>query len=103
MNGDNVYLTQKDGLDFGIRMNFYANEDRTGIIRITELENELSPADVIANERIRRGLKYKVPSIMSLQEGDLTDEQKEFFLENMDDEKMDDEILEFWQSICDEM
>ena len=79
MKGDNDYLTKKDGLDFGIRMNFYANEDRTGIIRITELENELSPADVIANERIRRGLKYKVPSIMSLQEGDLTDEQKEFF------------------------
>ena len=39
IKGDNEYLTQKDGLDFGIRMNFYANEDRTGVIRITELEN----------------------------------------------------------------
>ena len=53
-------------------MNFYANEDRTGIIRIIELENEETPADMIANDRIRRGIKYNVPSILSLREGELT-------------------------------
>ena len=48
-------------------MDFYANEDRKGVIRITELENEETPENQIANSRIRRDLKYKVPIIMSLQ------------------------------------
>ena len=58
---------------------FYANEDRKGIIRIIELENEETPVDMIANKRIRRVLKYKVPSILSLREVELTEEQKELF------------------------
>ena len=78
-------------------MNFYANEDRTGVLRITELENEETPDDQIENARIRRGLKYKVPSILCLQVGDLTEKQKEYFQENLDHEKMDDENMEFWQ------
>ena len=51
---------------------FYANEDRKGIIRIIELENEETLADMIANDRIKRGLKYNVQSILSLREGELT-------------------------------
>ena len=50
----------------------------------------------IANERIKKGLKYKVPSILELKSGILNDEQTGFFLENLDPEKMDDEIREYW-------
>ena len=57
----------------------------------------------IANSRIRKGLKYKVPSILELKTGKLTDEQIEFFTENLDDEKMDDEISEFWDRLLAEM
>ena len=103
MKGDNAYLTQNNGLDFGIRYNFYPNRDKTGIVRVVELENETKPAEQIANSRIRKGLKYKVPSILELKTGKLTDEQIEFFTENLDDEKMDDEISEFWDHLLDEM
>ena len=55
------------------------------------------------NERIRKGLKYKVPSILDLKLGKLNDEQIGFFLENLDHGKMDDEILEFWDRLISEM
>ena len=51
----------------------------------------------IANIRIRKGLKYKIPSISQVKTGKLTDEQIEFLRKNLDDEKMDDEISEFWE------
>ena len=41
-------------------------------------------------------MKYKVPSILDLKSGILNDEQTGFFLENLDPEKMDDEIREYW-------
>ena len=43
MNGDNAYLTKNDGLDFGIRHNFCPNEDKTGVTRIVEFDNEDTP------------------------------------------------------------
>ena len=97
MKGDNAYLTQNNGLDFGIRYNFYPNRDKTGVVRVVELENETTPAEQIANIRIRKGLKYKIPSISQVKTGKLTDEQIEFLRKNLDDEKMDDEISEFWE------
>ena len=96
MKGDNAYLTQNNGLDFGIRYNFYPNREKTGIVRVVELENETTPAEQIANIRIRKGLKYKIPSISQVKTGKFTDEQIKFLRENLDDEKMDDEISEFW-------
>ena len=57
----------------------------------------------IANERIRKGLKYKVPSILELKSGILNDEQTGFFLENLDPEKMDDEIREYWDRFISDM
>ena len=78
MKGRNDYLKNKGGLDFGIRMNFYPNEDHTGILRIIELENETTHADQVANARIRKGLKHKVPKILDLKEGELTWEQIRF-------------------------
>ena len=43
MNEDNSYLTRNDGLDFGISHNFCPNEDKTGITRIVEFDNEDTP------------------------------------------------------------
>ena len=103
MKGDNAYLTQNNGLDFGIRYNFYPNREKTGVIRVVEFENVITPAEQIANIRIRNGLKYKVPSISQLKTGKLTDEQIDFFSENLDDEKMDDEISKFWDDYLTQM
>ena len=103
MEGDNAYLTQNKGLDFGIRMNFVPNEDRTGVIRVLELENEITPAQQIANARIRKGLKHKIPSILELKKGKLSDAQIDFFNENLDYDKMDDEIMEYWQNVNEEI
>ena len=103
MNGDNAYLTEKNGLDFGVRVNFYPNQDKTGVVRVLEIENETIPAHQIANERIRKGLRYKVPSILNLKKGTLSDEQFGFLVENLDNEKMDDEICEFWDHLISEM
>ena len=40
MKGDNAYLTKNNGLDFGIRMNFYPNAEKTGVIGVVEIEND---------------------------------------------------------------
>ena len=95
MKGDNAYLTKKNGLDLGIRVNFYPNQDKTGVVRVLELENETIPAHKITNERIRKGLRYKVPFILKLNKGTLSDEQFEFLVEHLDNEKIDDKISEF--------
>ena len=81
MKGDNAYLTEKNGSDFGIRVNFYPNQDKTWVVRVLELENETIPVHQIANERIRKVLRYKVPSILKLNKGTLSDEQLEFLVE----------------------
>ena len=100
MKGDNTYLKQKGGLYFGIRTNFYPNEDNTGVLKIDELEQETSAADQITNERIRKGLKHKIPLFKDLKEGQLTREQIGFFHYHLDHEKMDDEI---WQTLLDDI
>ena len=103
MKRDNAHLKKKGGLDFGIRMNFIPNEDNTGVLRIVELEQETTAADQITNERIRRGLKHRVPSILDLKEGELTWEQIRFFHNHLDHEKMDYEIMEYWQTLFDQL
>ena len=57
----------------------------------------------IANERIRKGLKYKVPSILELKSGMLNDAEIGFFLNNLDPDKMDDEIHEYWNRFISDM
>ena len=99
MKGDNEYLTKTNGLDFGIRMNFYPNHT----MRVEELEDERTIAEKIAHERIRKGLKHKVPSILKLNPEELTEDEIGFFTEYLDHEKLDDEILEFWDRLFSEI
>ena len=80
MKRDNAYLTQNNGLDFGMRYNYYPYCEKTGVVRVVEFENVTTPAEQIANIRIRNGLKHKVSSISQLKTGKLTDEQIDFFL-----------------------
>ena len=49
INGDNTYLTKKNGLDFRMRMNFYPNKNNKGVVRFAELENVTTPAQKIEN------------------------------------------------------
>ena len=103
MKGDNTYLKQKGGLDFGIRINFYPNEDNTGILKIDELEQETSAADQITNKRTRKGLKHKITLFKGFKEGHITREQIGFFHYHLDHEKMDNEIMEYWQTLLDDI
>ena len=80
-------------------MNFYPNEDNTGILRIVKLEQETFAADYMINESIRRGLKHEIPLLQDLKEGHLTREQIGFLHEHLDHEKMEDEIMEYWQML----
>ena len=96
MDGDNAYLKNKGGLDFGVRLSFHANADNTGVDKIEEPVDDASAAEVVANERIKSGLKYEVPNIEDLRGVRMTNAEKEFFREYLDDEKVTDEVLEFW-------
>ena len=58
---------------------FCPNEDNTGIVRVKKFNNEDTQAQKIANERIKKGITYNVPSILELKTGKLTDEQIVFF------------------------
>ena len=95
--GENEYLSKKRGLDFGIRNNFCANADNTGVNKIIDIDRR--------NVRQRRGrhemkpLKYEVPSILDLEKGFLTEDKIEFFREHLDEEKMDDQVMEYWQTL----
>lgn len=50
----------------------------------------------IINTRISRKLKYDEPAIASLTKTKLTNEMRKFLLTNMDDERMTDELVEYW-------
>ena len=96
MDGDNAYLKNKGGLDFGVRLSFHANADNTGVDKIEEPVDDASAAEVVANERIKTGLKYEIPNIEDLRGVRMTNAEKEFFREYLDDEKLTDDVLEFW-------
>ena len=68
MKGGNAYLTKNNGLDFGIRINFYPSSEKRGVIRVVEIENETKPSEQKANLRIRKSIRYKVPSILQLKQ-----------------------------------
>ena len=98
MDGDNAYLKNKGGLDFGVRLSFHANEDDTGVDKIFEPVEDASAAEMVANDRISNGLKYDIPNLRDFAHVKLTDREIEFFKENLDDEKMTEEVVEYWLS-----
>ena len=98
MDGDNAYLKNKGGLDFGVRLSFHANEDDTGVDKIVEPVEDASAAEMVANDRISNGLKYDIPNLRDFAHVKLTDREIEFFKENLDDEKMTEEVVEYWLS-----
>ena len=97
MDGDNAYLKNKGGLDFGVRLSFHANEDNTGVKKVVEPLEDTSAAEMVANDRIKKGLKYNVPNILQLKHAKMSKEEKDFFKAYLDGEKMTDEVTEFWQ------
>ena len=78
------------------RLSFRANADNTGVDKIEEPVDDASAAEIVANERIKTGLKYEIPNIEDLRGVRMTKAEKEFFREYLDDEKVTDEVLEFW-------
>ena len=53
MNGDNVYLHNKGGLDFGIRVLYHANWGNTCVDRIDEPMTEEILAEMIAKKELK--------------------------------------------------
>ena len=45
MKGDSAYLTQNNGLDFGIRYDFLSKSRKKGVVRVVEFENETTLAE----------------------------------------------------------
>ena len=43
-------------------------------------------------------MKYEIPSILDLKHGYLTDEEKEFFREELNIPSIDHDIMEYWQT-----
>ena len=64
---------------------YYENEESTGVKRIIEPTTEETSAEIIANYRVKKGLKYNIPSMLDLKHGYLTDKEKK--------------ILQFWMSL----
>ena len=100
-NGENEYLSKKRGLDFGIRNNFCANADNSGVVKLSDIDhrtNNLNGNQQDRNVRQRRQrceikpLKYKVPSILELKKGHLTYDEIGFFREHLDPEKWTTEL-----------
>ena len=57
---------------------------------------------MVANEKIKNGLKYDVPNILELKHAQISEEQKDFFREYLDEDKMTHDVMEFWLSQDDE-
>ena len=93
MDGDNAYLKNRGGLDFGVRMSFHANRDNTGADRIIKPVENASAAEIIAKE-----MKYNMPKIETLIQTNLSKEENEFFFEYLDGNKMTNEVVEYWLS-----
>ena len=98
MDGDNAYLKNKGGLDFGVRLSFHANEDNTGVDKIIEPVEDMSAAEMVANERMNNSLKYNIPKLTDFGHVKLTVREQEFFKEHLDHKKMTEEVLEYWLS-----
>ena len=64
---------------------YYENEESTGVKRIIEPTTEETSAEIIANYRVKKGLKHNIPSMLDLKHGYLTDKEKK--------------ILQFWMSL----
>ena len=95
MDGDNAYLKNRGGLDFGIRMAFIANEENTGVDRIVEPLSELSADEQIERHREEIGTKYKIPEITNIEGENLPPRVKEFLKKNLQKNRMTREIKEF--------
>ena len=50
---------------------------------------------MVANDRISNGLKYDIPNLRDFGHVKLTVREIEFFKENLDHEKMTDEVVEY--------
>ena len=96
-NGDNNYLSKRKGLSFGIRRCYITDEEGEGVIPVpvTMAESETAQTQIIS-ERQSRGLRYDEPKISDLSKAKLTDRMKEFLLEHMDPDLMDDELMGYY-------
>ena len=53
---------------------------------------------MVAIDRIIKGIKYDISKLCNFAHVKLTTSEIEFFKENLDYEKMTDEVVEFWIS-----
>ena len=58
-----VFQKNEGGLDFGVRLSFHVNAENTGVDKIVEPVESTSAAEMVANDRISKGLKYDIPKL----------------------------------------
>ena len=84
-NVDNKYLANKNSISFGIRKSYMKDENGTGVMLVPfapQTEDENLQLNFI-NERTRRGLKYAVPNLASLDKIKMSQEISRFLLKNI--------------------
>ena len=93
-NGDNSYLSKKGGLTFGIRKTFVRDHEGEGVISVPlAAQEEGETAEAI----IRNSLKFQEPKLEELpQIPKLSNEMTAFFIEHMNIDLMDEELLDAW-------
>ena len=102
--GDNKFLTEKQGLTFGVRRTFIRNAEGDGVVLVNRApENETETAQgAVLNENARRGLKHTAPNPLELQLANLTSNMKDMLLEHMDPALMSEELHEVWFNITED-
>ena len=54
MKGDNAYLHNKGGLDFGVQVSYLSNEDNIDVESIVERTPVENPAEIIVKKRTKK-------------------------------------------------
>ena len=97
-DGDNKFLSMKKGMSFGVRKCFHQSEEGDGVV-LTEIaadsEGETA-AGIFVNERQARGLKYPVPDVSAFENANITQSMQEILLSYMEEDKMTEDIREYW-------
>ena len=98
-DGDNKYLSERGGMSFGVRRMYMTDEEGEGVIPVplAMVEGETLQAQLI-NEKRSRELKYEEPAMGDLTQARMTNEMKSFLMANMDGERIDNELAEYWLS-----
>lgn len=96
--GDNNYLTERQGMHFGVRSRFITTPEGDGVMVVPE---PLAKGESVQEQIIAaRGLKYQPPDISSLKNFCPTPEMMGFLREHMVFDRMTNEVKAAWERVA---